>query len=197
MEWTALTVRANLTAAGETGRHALRLAAVTGVAELVVQAGGLIAFCFVVVGILAATFGAALETTLSSGYTIAQYFGWDPILSAAAYRIGEGIWTIVRPPGTFGYVSYFATWLLMAGFLCLSLRTIAGVWHRSTSIRVATFKDLMSNSACHLWRYRDASSPAGKAAGSSRVVTTTNDRVRNPGLSTRTPGPAHTSMLIQ
>jgi uncharacterized membrane protein YccC len=41
VEWTALTVRANLTAAGETGRHALRLAAVTGVAELVVQAGGL------------------------------------------------------------------------------------------------------------------------------------------------------------
>jgi Mn2+/Fe2+ NRAMP family transporter len=31
---------------------------------------------FVVVGIVAATFGAALETTLSSGYTLAQFFGW-------------------------------------------------------------------------------------------------------------------------
>ena len=30
----------------------------------------------VIVGILAATFGAALETTLSSGYTLAQFFGW-------------------------------------------------------------------------------------------------------------------------
>jgi len=43
----------------------------------VVQAGGTIAFCFLIVGMLAAFFGAALETTLSSGYTIAQYFGWS------------------------------------------------------------------------------------------------------------------------
>ncbi len=30
-----------------------------------------------VIGIFAATFGAALETGLSSGYMLAQYFGWD------------------------------------------------------------------------------------------------------------------------
>jgi Mn2+/Fe2+ NRAMP family transporter len=29
------------------------------------------------VGFVAATFGAALETTLSSGYTLAQFFGWS------------------------------------------------------------------------------------------------------------------------
>ena len=29
------------------------------------------------IGFFAATFGAALETGLSSGYTIAQYFGWQ------------------------------------------------------------------------------------------------------------------------
>jgi Mn2+/Fe2+ NRAMP family transporter len=54
--------------------------AVTSLSQVVlpvVQAGGTIAFCFVVVGLLAATFGAALETSLSSGYTIAQYFGWS------------------------------------------------------------------------------------------------------------------------
>lgn len=54
--------------------------AVTSLSQVVlpvVQAGGTVAFCFVVVGVLAATFGAALETTLSSGYTIAQYFGWS------------------------------------------------------------------------------------------------------------------------
>src|SRR5258708_9588330 len=39
---------------------------------------------------------------------IAQYFGLDPILPVAGYHIGEGIWTIVRPPSTLGYVSYFA-----------------------------------------------------------------------------------------
>jgi O-antigen ligase len=52
---------------------------------------------------------------------IAQYLGWDPILPAAAYHIGEGIWTIVRPPSTLGYVSYFATWLLFVIFLSLAL----------------------------------------------------------------------------
>jgi len=43
----------------------------------VAQAGGQLALAFAIVGILAATFGAALETTLSSGYTLAQFFGWS------------------------------------------------------------------------------------------------------------------------
>jgi manganese transport protein len=43
----------------------------------VAQAGGKIALAFALVGILAATFGAALETTLSSGYILAQFFGWS------------------------------------------------------------------------------------------------------------------------
>ncbi|MEO8368867.1 MAG: O-antigen ligase family protein [Candidatus Solibacter sp.] len=54
-------------------------------------------------------------------YGIAQYFGWDPILPKAAYHVGEGIWTIVRPPSTLGYVSYFATWLLFAVFMSVAL----------------------------------------------------------------------------
>ena len=58
---------------------------------------------------------------LTALYGIAQYFGWDPILPAAAYHIGEGIWTIVRPPSTLGYVSYFATWLLFVVFLSLAV----------------------------------------------------------------------------
>ncbi len=43
----------------------------------VAEAGGKLALAFVIVGIIAATFGAALETTLSSGYTLAQFFGWS------------------------------------------------------------------------------------------------------------------------
>ncbi|HNM84253.1 MAG: divalent metal cation transporter [Mycobacterium sp.] len=43
----------------------------------VVAAGGKLALAFAIVGIVAATFGAALETTLSSGYTLAQFFGWS------------------------------------------------------------------------------------------------------------------------
>lgn len=42
----------------------------------VVAAGGQLALAFALIGIVAATFGAALETTLSSGYTVAQFLGW-------------------------------------------------------------------------------------------------------------------------
>ncbi len=47
------------------------------VALPVAVALGKIGFAVVLVGIFAATFGAALETALSCGYTIAQYFGWQ------------------------------------------------------------------------------------------------------------------------
>jgi len=58
---------------------------------------------------------------ITAVYGIAQYFGLDPILPASAYHIGEGMWTIVRPPSTIGYVSYFATWLLFVIFLSLAI----------------------------------------------------------------------------
>ena len=38
---------------------------------------GRIGLAVVILGIFAATFGAALETALSSGYILAQYFGWQ------------------------------------------------------------------------------------------------------------------------
>jgi manganese transport protein len=37
---------------------------------------GRLGLAVVLIGIFAATFGAALETALSAGYTVAQYFGW-------------------------------------------------------------------------------------------------------------------------
>ena len=43
----------------------------------VALAGGKLALAVVIVGIVAATFGAALETSLSSGYTLAQFIGWS------------------------------------------------------------------------------------------------------------------------
>ena len=43
----------------------------------VAEAGGTLLLAVVIVGIVAATFGAALETALSSGYTLAQYLGWS------------------------------------------------------------------------------------------------------------------------
>jgi Mn2+/Fe2+ NRAMP family transporter len=38
---------------------------------------GKIGLALMIVGFFAATFGAALETSLSAGYTISQYFGWQ------------------------------------------------------------------------------------------------------------------------
>ena len=72
-------------------------------------------------------------------YGIAQYFGWDPLQPAAAYHVGEGIWTIVRPPGTMGYASYFATWLLMAVFLSLALAQweTRALWRRMAAAAAA------------------------------------------------------------
>jgi Mn2+/Fe2+ NRAMP family transporter len=42
----------------------------------VAAAGGKLALAFVIIGIVAATFGAALETALSGGYILAQFLGW-------------------------------------------------------------------------------------------------------------------------
>jgi Mn2+/Fe2+ NRAMP family transporter len=40
-------------------------------------AAGKLALAFILLGMFAATFGAALETALSAGYTVAQYLGWQ------------------------------------------------------------------------------------------------------------------------
>lgn len=41
------------------------------------EAGGTLLVAVVIVGVVAATFGAALETALATGYTASQYFGWS------------------------------------------------------------------------------------------------------------------------
>lgn len=54
--------------------------AVTSLSQVILpvaEAAGKVGLAFVLIGIVAATFGAALETTLSSGYTLAQFFGWS------------------------------------------------------------------------------------------------------------------------
>jgi len=60
--------------------------------------------------------GIAASGVLVAGYGIAQYFGWDPLLDARGYHVGEGVWAIVRPPSTLGHADYSANWLLFAVF---------------------------------------------------------------------------------
>jgi O-antigen ligase len=79
---------------------------------------------------LRACAAAAIPISL---YGIGQYFGWDPWISKQAYHVGEGMWTIVRPPGTLGYVSYFANYLVFAVFLGIALYNVeaTGWWKRA------------------------------------------------------------------
>jgi Mn2+/Fe2+ NRAMP family transporter len=54
--------------------------AVTSLSQVILpvaEGAGKLGLAVVLLGIVAATFGAALETTLSSGYTLAQFFGWS------------------------------------------------------------------------------------------------------------------------
>jgi manganese transport protein len=56
-----------------------QLISVTALSQVMLplaMAGGKVLLALIILGIVAATAGAALETTLSAGYTIAQFLGW-------------------------------------------------------------------------------------------------------------------------
>ena len=65
--------------------------------------------------------GVAASGLIVAVYGIAQYFGWDPLLDARGYHVGEGIWAIVRPPSTLGHADYSANWLLFVVFAAAAL----------------------------------------------------------------------------
>ncbi len=67
---------------------------------------------------------AIVTGAAASLYGIAQYFGWDPLLPSKAYQAGEEVFTIVRPPATFGHADYFANWLVIVAFFALALARI-------------------------------------------------------------------------
>ena len=57
-------------------------------------------------------------------YGISQYFGFDPLLPAGQYHVGEGEWTIVRTPGSLGHAGYFAVFLLHGAFAGAALAVL-------------------------------------------------------------------------
>ena len=67
---------------------------------------------------------SAAAGAAASIYGICQYFGRDPFLPANAYQAGEGMFRIMRPPGTLGHADYFACWLLMVIFPAAALARI-------------------------------------------------------------------------
>jgi hypothetical protein len=71
---------------------------------------------------------STVATVLVACYAIAQYLGWDPWIDPASYHIGSGIWTSVRPPGTLGYVTYLANYLVFGVFQGLVLYRVERNW---------------------------------------------------------------------
>jgi Mn2+/Fe2+ NRAMP family transporter len=75
----------------------ISVATLPQVALPVATISGKIALACVIFGIFAATFGAALETSLSSGYCVSQYFGWQwgkylrPRQSARFHLVALGV----------------------------------------------------------------------------------------------------------
>jgi O-antigen ligase len=127
--------------------------------------------------------GVAISGLVSAVYGIAQYFGWDPWIPVATYRIGEGVWTIVRPPGTLGYASYFATWLLMSVFLSLALAEMESRRAWRLAARAAAVLSLAAMlltgtraailgllAGCALWLWRSGFRLPRRAAGAAAVV---------------------------
>jgi O-antigen ligase len=72
----------------------------------------------------------AASGLIAAAYGAVQYFGWDPLLDAQAYHVGEGILAIVRPPSTLGHADYFGSWLLSAVFAgaALARTETARIW---------------------------------------------------------------------
>jgi O-antigen ligase len=91
----------------------------------------LFALCAAVAGagsVLTTLRAISIAGIVAAIYGCAQYAGWDPLLPSASYHVGEGEWTIVRPPSTLGYASYAATFYLHAVFAGLALAGAAGGW---------------------------------------------------------------------
>ncbi len=121
---------------------------------------------------------ALLRASVASGglaslYGIAQYFGWDPWLPAAAYQAGEGPFTIVRPPGTLGHADYFAAWLVIVTFFGLALARLEPArWARLAALGVS----ILSSIAIVLGGTRSAL--LGLLAGATVLVILNRPRIR-------------------
>ena len=114
---------------------------------------------------------------LAALYGIAQYFGWDPWLPAAAYQAGEGPFTIVRPPGTLGHADYFAAWLVIVTFFGLALARLEPArWARLAAQGVS----IVSMIAIVLGGTRSAA--LGLLAGAMVLVILNRPRIRARAL---------------
>ena len=87
----------------------------------VVVIGFLIAASCSISGLRIVLRAVAAAGVIAAFYGILQYSGVDPLLPKAAYHVGEGLTTIVRPPSTLGHADFFAGYLLYVVFLGAAL----------------------------------------------------------------------------
>lgn len=108
-------------------------------------------------------------------YGTLQYFGFDPWLATSDYHVGEGIWTIVRPPGTLGHAVYLANYLLFVAFAS------AGLWRIETQ-RQWRFVAAMAATLCALAIVLSGTRAAmlGLVAGAAVLLVWERPRLRRP-----------------
>jgi manganese transport protein len=130
----------------------------------VAEAGGKLLLAAIIVGVVAATFGAALETTLSAGYTIAQFFGWP--------------WGKFRPPReasrftlAWAVVFAFATLIILTGIDPVSIVEYSIVF--SVVILPLTYLPLLLVANDQRVMGAHANGPAAKALGWFYMAVTT------------------------
>ena len=119
--------------------------------------------------ILRALCGAGVVAAL---YGILQYFGFDPLIPAATYLVGEGRYQIVRPPGPLGHSDYFAAFLLWPIFAGAALWVVdarPGRWLGRAAVLTGVIALILSGSRGAL---------LGLAAGSAILLWQWRPRLR-------------------
>lgn len=158
----------NLSVYGSVWRALGALTWVSLIAFAVVAAGALVEAPGLTRPVLRA---AAASGIIGAVYGILQYFGFDPFLPASAYHAGEGVFRIVRSPGTLGQADYFALWLVSVFFLAFALartETDRWRWVGYTSQTLAAIAIVLSGTRAAL---------AGLAAGAIVVAMLIRPRI--------------------
>ncbi|MEV5011948.1 FUSC family protein [Streptomyces sp. NPDC055692] len=120
IEWNARTLRANLTPVGETGRHAVRLAAVAGLAEVIVQAAGLPEGRWMVLTIflvLKPDYNSTVYRSIHRAVGTAVGAGLGAVAAALAGPDRGGLVVAAAVAVAAAYALFDVNYLLYSGFL--------------------------------------------------------------------------------
>ncbi|WP_129769246.1 FUSC family protein [Streptomyces sp. L-9-10] len=121
-KWAALTLRANLTPTGETGRHAVRLAVTVGLAEVIVQASGLYEGRWIVLTIflvLKPDYNATVYQSIQRAIGTAAGAGLGAAVAAMAHVVPSGLIIAAAITVAVAYALFDVNYLLYSIFLTL------------------------------------------------------------------------------